>query len=243
MKCFVPLLVLLLLPLCADDLARIESLTGQWMSLRLDRAREGELWSEESARLRMERSLLEQTEQRLRAELEAIREDASEGESAQAEVLEELDLRRGREESLLLFLNRSEAALRVQIDKMPPPLRDRLEKERTGMQSAGKEVLPRFRALLSLHNQLLHVQTEIFVSPMMVEIEGRRREMEVLWIGEAAAYAVSADNQVAARARQSPEGLTWESLPGTGPRIREALAVFKREKAPVLLDLPVEGAL
>jgi len=241
MRWLLPSLLFLLLPLRADDLARIESLTGQWMALRLQRAQEAGAWKEESARLRMERTLLEEAEQRLRAELDALRADASDTEALQADVLEELRDRKGRESLLERFLTRSEALLRDLIENMPAPLRTRLEDEYQGMDAAGNEALPRFRALLSLHNRLLHVQTEVFITTMMIEVEGQRREMEVLWIGQAAAYAVSPDQQVAARSLHGLGPVGWEILPGKGPRIREALAVVRREKPPVLLSLPVAG--
>lgn len=241
MRCLFVCFLCVLLPLPAD-LLRLEELTGQWMALRLERSREAQVWQEEQSRLRLELSLLDEAEQRLREELAALREDASDTETEQAGLIEELRERQGQLTPLLPALRRAEAGARAHADGLPPSLRQRVEAERTALDTAGAEPLPRLRAVITLLNQLLHTQTEIHVRSEMLTLEGQRREMDVLWIGEAAGYAVSADNRLAARLRHGSEETSWEPFPGAASRIREAIAIVNREKPPVLLRLPVEGA-
>jgi hypothetical protein len=222
------------------DVNTLEALTGEWMELRAERAREAEAWKSEENRLRMELRLLADAEAHLQEELETLRMEESEAETMQAELIDELESRQARRETLAPIVRRGLAAALEDTENLPPPLLRRIEEERASADAAGGELLPRVRALLALHNQWLQLQTSLHADAMVLDLGGARREMDVLWIGNALAYAVNSDNTLAAMGMFGPDGWVWTEHPDAAARIRRALRVRQQDAPPALIRLPVE---
>lgn len=230
----------LLLTAASADLTTLDELTGRWMSLREARAREAEAWQDEQRRLELELTLLREAEEQLAAELATLRAREDETETEQADLLAELETRTAAESALRPTLDASRDALRQRVGRLPPSLQETLTEDRMALEATGPGTSARLRTLLSLHNQLLQLQTRIHAAPQLISLEGESREMDILWIGDAMAFAVSRDGQRAARGTPGEEGWTWAPLPHPAP-IREALRQVRRESPPRLLDLPVEA--
>lgn len=225
----------------AGDLSTLESLTSEWVALRAERSREAESWQDEKSRVQMELSLLEEAESRLREELEILRERGDEEEAAQADVLAELSERRETEEGLRPALEAAHTALRAWLERLPSVLRREFDGDVHALDAAGEDSVQRSRAVLALQNQALAMQTSLRVLPHVVEVDGTRREMDVLWIGTVRAFAVSADDRIAARGRVRNGEWRWETVPGMGATFRHAVQLAAGEAAPTLISLPVEG--
>lgn len=223
------------------DLSTLESLTSEWVALRAERSREAESWADEKSRVRLELSLLEEAESRLREELEILRERGDEEEAAQADLLAELSERRVTEETLRPVLVQAQTALRDWLAGLAPSMRRLLDEDVHALDAAGEDLVQRSRAILALQNQALELQTSLRVAPHMVEMDGARREMDVLWIGTTRAFAVSADDRLAARGRFHNGLWRWETVAGMGPTFRRAVQIAAGEAAPTLISLPMEG--
>lgn len=238
----ISLLSLFIIPLTLGaDLASLEVLTGEWMALRKERAHETEAWKLEENRLRMELRLLEDAEVHLQEELEALRQEETETETAQADLIHELEVRQSLRDALQPGVGEALRALVEDTGNLPPPLLRRLEDERAAADAAGRDLLPRTRALLGLHNQWLLLQTALHTDSMVLELGGGRREMEVLWIGTALAYAVNADGSLAAVGRPGHQGWVWSENHTVAPRVRQALRIQRQDAPPSLIRLPAGG--
>ncbi len=233
--------VLLLLPLQGADVAALEALTAQWVELRGARAAEAEAWRDEEARLRLELRLLEDTERGLLAERDALVQSADAEETRQAELHREQGELDARLNGLAPAIADSATAFLARLDTLPPAVRNALAAEASALRAETVDPLPRLRALLSLSNQLLLLQTQLRAESLVMEDGGRRREMQVLWIGTAAAFALSGDGDVL-RGGLDPSGTwSWRSHPVDPATLASALAIVRREAPPVLVRLPVEA--
>ncbi|MCC5843833.1 MAG: DUF3450 family protein [Verrucomicrobia bacterium] len=221
------------------DLTSLESLTGEWIRLRTERARESETWQKEQARLRMELRLLEDAEDHLNEELDSLRAEESETETEQADLIEDLELRQSLRDTLTPLVQRALSTALETTEALPPPLLRRLEDERASADAAGEDLLPRVRALLGLHNQWLQLQTALHADSMVMDLAGARREMEVLWIGAAKAFAVNGDATLAAVGTPGPDGWAWTEALTIAPRVRQALRIHRQDAPPALIRLPV----
>jgi len=221
------------------DLASLESLTGDWIRLRTERARESETWQQEQARLRMELRLLEDAEDHLNEELNSLRAEESETETQQADLIEELEQRQALRNTLTPLVQRALSTALETTEALPPPLLRRLEDERASADASGTDLLPRTRALLGLHNQWIQLQTALLADSMVMDLAGARREMEVLWIGAAKAFAVNGDATLAAVGTPGPDGWTWTEAHTIASRVRQALRIHRQDAPPTLIRLPV----
>lgn len=222
------------------DLASLESLTAEWIRLRTERARESESWLQEQNRLQMELRLLGDAETHLQDELASLRAEESESETQQADLIAELEERQALHSALYPRVSNALTAALDLTEALPLPLQNRLGNERAQAEAPGRDLLPRIRALLSLHHQWLQMQTTLHAESMVIPLAGTRREMDVLWIGTALAYAVNGDNTLAALGSPGPEGWVWTETHALAPRIRQALRIQKQEAPPALIRLPVE---
>lgn len=236
------LTLLLLLPtLLAAELATLESLTAQWIALRAERADEQRAWADESARLQLELRLLQDAGSHLNEELAALQSQASDAESDQTDLLRELEAHQQSRETLRTALAETAPRLETRLNALPPSRLPELREDRDALDAAGSELLPRIRALLSLHNRLLQLQTSLFAHNDVIDLPGGRREMNILWLGTARAYAVNADRTHAATGSLTPDGWQWTPAPELAPRIAAALRLFNQKAPPALITLPVEG--
>ncbi len=220
------------------DLSTLESLTSEWVALRAARAQEAESWRDEQARIRLETSLLEEAEARLLEEREQLQERGDETEAQQADLLAELETREASMAQLGRTAEASANSLENLLVGLPSPLLNQLVDERDSLESAGDDPLQRFRALLALRNRLLQLQTQLHVTPTLIDLDGQRREMDVLWIGTAHALAVSGDNTRAARGAREDGQWQWQPLHPHADGIRHAVRLVREEAPPALLSLP-----
>lgn len=222
------------------EVSTLEDLTAQWVALRAERAREAEAWRNEEARMRLELSLLEEAEARLLEERDQLREQEDEVEASQADDLAELEARQDAGRQLGQSVAASRADLLAVLDALPPALRARLAEEEQALDGAEDSPLQQLRAVWTLRNQLTRIQHELHVTPAVIDVAGRRREMDVLWVGTARAFAVSGDDLLAAQGRPVQGTWEWEPLPGRESAVRRAVLLVRGEAAPGLVSLPWE---
>lgn len=235
----------LLNPLLAQDpaygtLQDLEALTEQWIGLRGTLAEEERMWQQRKSRWEEEITLLREEVKALTLERDAQtsflnRYDLERGKLiAQADVLrkelKELDriltaTRRGIE-NLVPFLPESlQASLPVSLKTPQEPA------EEFRMQNAQNRVafLSGFEAL----QNRFHATREI------LDIQGERRQVEVLYAGLSKAWAVTPDRSMAGVGTPGPEGWTWTFGEVDPEAVFLALQVFQRQETAVLTQLPL----
>ncbi len=222
------------------DMDLFQQQVGQWLALKAACAAEGTDWRETEQRFQEELRLLELRVTQLEQEKQRL--DAA------------LSSRDTEQETLLRHANETERALRS-LDALPGEAETTLQRLfhqipaslqtdlRPAMNEAGREGLStvqRLRYLLDVYGQIEQLQQGTHVVTELMEISpGERREVDVLYLGLSAGYAVSKDAQWAALGRPGEEGWVWQSAPAHAEEIRQAVRVHRNEEPPVLVRLPL----
>ncbi len=227
------------------DLRSFDALVTKLASLRSEIAAEKRLWREQRPQWGREIELLEVERERLQTELEQYREERSDAVARREDML-----RRQTELEQLLkkvegAVRRAEIGLRAVEPMIPPALRANLDEAyrhlpENDRAAENTPLTRRLQRVLALYSGIQRMQTEMQTARVMVELPDGRREMDVIYLGLARAYAISPDASVAAVGRPGAEGWTWTRADGFETRIRDALAVYSREVPVRLVELPLE---
>ena len=84
-----------------------------------------------------------------------------------------------------------------------------------------------------LHHDI-HDLKELLTMP-----DDSRREVDVLYLGLARAFAVSTDNAWAANGTPTGKGWHWETRENIADPVRRAISIYKREEPAAFVELPL----
>ena len=213
----------------------LESLVSEWIKLRSEIAAEERELAERELQWNEEIRLLETEKVELEKELADADAVLTSAQQERAGLLED---NRGMQEALAALepiLDRAEAELRRWEKRVPPslckdllPLFAKLPPAQSGGEKG--DVAQRLQAVIALYTQIESLQHGIHVTrEMLPTTAASRRELDVLYIGLAAGFGVSPDNQAAVVGKLSEEGWTWESRNDLAQKVRRALNIFNRE--------------
>jgi len=225
----------------------LDGLVGRWVDLRGQVAEEQRNWGTQSAQWRQEMELLRQEQESLvaaLARLEAAGESQQERSADLMERREHLRAALAGVDAVLQRLQPAVAALAAQIPPalMTPDLAAAFQPDSSAADSpAGASTrLPRMLGALAAIETL---QAKVHVTRAMVALpDAPRREMDVVFLGLACGYAVTADDRLAAAGRPTPDGWLWEPLPNEASAVRRLIQVANQDVAPALVAFPVGTA-
>jgi len=234
----------------AGGVETLERSVRQWVTLRKE-------WNQVSDEWKAQKELLEDELQMLRrkkAELEEVAARQSENtkdmQSKFEQATREKLTRRKALDRLKAPLLSGEAHLRSCQKNLPPFILRHL--------AGGMEKLPpaeaeekdndqaaRLQLLFGLHGQIEQLNAVIHVErAILPDGTGKEREMDVILIGLSQGYALSLDGTMAAVGQMTDQGLQWTWRNELAASIKEALAVYRKEKPAEFIPLPlriVEG--
>jgi hypothetical protein len=87
----------------------------------------------------------------------------------------------------------------------------------------------------------LHAHTHVVRELLDLGHGQTRREMDVVYLGLACAYAVSTDNTFAAVGRPAESGWKWTANPSIAKTVRKLVRIQKKEEPPAIVALPLQG--
>ncbi len=230
-----------------DTLPALEGLVRQWLDLRAQTAQEDRAWQEQQRVWQRELTLLEEE----KAQLETRQHEMDRNRQASDAEYESL---RGERDGLRHLLRRLqplladiETHLRAMAPLVPAGVAPELHAALTALPGADETVTPRdpvnvperLQRLLALLAELESLQNAVHIGRELVEVDGARRELEVLYLGLAAAYACSEDGRVGAIGRPTTDGWRWRSATEVAAEVRTAAAILKREQPARWLHLPI----
>lgn len=233
----------------SDSLDAMDDSVGRWMELRATLAREQREWDERRAQWEKELSLLKRESESLEAGIaaargrtEALESERNEQTARKKELQDALD-------RLRAIVGRAEERLKAWAGRVPESL---ALSAIVGFQNlpespaeADKLSLPRrAQAVASLYAQIEALQQGVHgVREALDTGDGGRRQVDVLYIGLARAFAVSPGNDWAAVGVPGEAGWTWSPRPALAADIRTAIDVHQRRETARLVRLPlrVEG--
>lgn len=229
----------------AADVKTLDGLVGQWMALRTTLAEEKREWAERRRQWEDEISLLEKEAETLRREREDGDSFASSFETKRTEALARKERLEAERRKLRAVLDRAEADLRSWRGRIPegllPPLASGFAALPATQKQADKlPLVRRAQTVAALYAQIETLQNRFHAVRETLDAEGTRRQVDVLYLGLARAFAVSPGNDWAAVGVPSNSGWAWMPAPGEAAAVRRALDVLNRQTTAQWIDLPLQ---
>lgn len=228
------------------SLKELDGLVGRWIGLRTTMAQEERSWAARQDQWLAEINLLEQESKALDQQMATFGETASSEEQAQAQLLKHKQAMRAELGRLAPVLDRAERELITWETRLPKSLRLPLAPlfkalPKTSADAEKREVTHRVQTLVSLFTQIENLQHGFHTTREMVEIEaGTRRQVDVLYVGLARAFAVSLGDDWAAVGTPGDHEWHWQAQPEHAAAVRNAINLLKRQKAAELVHLPMQ---
>ncbi len=237
-------LSLLLIACCltaAEPMDAFEEELRLWMTLQREGRDSRQAWEAEQALLQDEIRLLQATQENLQKQLHSTR-DAADNVAQQAdEAQREAASRIQGLEPSLQAMTKAIEHLDAWQRQLPPPLRQLLEPAMAAIPPATPaNQAQRFRATLDALAAARDIAGKLHVAGMIItDDNGAERQMQVLFVGVAVAYAVAPDSSHAAFGRPEPSGWRWVAANDHAPAIQAAIGMVRDREPAHFLSLPL----
>lgn len=230
------------------DLSNFDGLVEQWMNVRATIAEERRAWADQRGQWLREQSLLQQESETLARRIDADSGQATSVERERAAILARKEAMEGVLERVEDSLDRAETELTAWRRRIPEGLRRPLAGgfralPDTPEEAAKRSVTQRAQAVIAVSTQIENLLHGFHATRETLEVaNGTRRQVEVLYVGLARAFAVSPGNDWAAVGVPTEEGWLWRPQVERAADIRAALDVFQRRQTAQLVSLPMQVA-
>jgi hypothetical protein len=226
-----------------SSLSALEGLVGEWIDLRSQLTSERQTWERHAEQWEREIELLREEERLLDRHLEEARKFEADKQSRAADQLARKEMLKKSLVEVVHAVDRTAAELVEFLPCVPVSLRsadlEHALRELTTPDRATPTVR-RLQLVLGALHEVEALQNQNHATRELLALEdGGRREMDVLYLGLARAFAVSADNSLAAIGIPSGTRWSWSIQPGIGPAVRQLLRVHQEETPPALVTLPI----
>lgn len=136
-----------------------------------------------------------------------------------------------------------EERIRPVLPMLPKPLRDQVGQSATRLEQPAPEadLQERFRDVLAILAAVQDFSDKITIATEIREIGGRETEIEVLYLGMNQAWYSDRAGKVAGTGRPDPSGWVWEEDASVGRKVREVIAIHRKELPPAMARLPFLG--
>ncbi len=251
-RCLAGLLSLLVASAWADPpavragLDSLEDLVGQLIRVQQATHAARSEWQDQEAQLKREEELLRQ---RVADAAERLQTMTTERVKAQAERQAATEAATQAEEKLARYfapIAAAEARLRELQPHLPPLLLENLGSEFAKLPPADRPVTQadagdRLRLVFELTTEVEQFDAAIHAGRLILTPPtGEAREMDVLQLGLATAFAVAADGSLAAVGTPGADAWQWEWRPELAKSIRTALLVYQKKQPAEFVELPLQ---
>ena len=218
-----------------EPLETLDALVKTWTELRQEIATEKREWQAQKSQLEMEMSLLQKEFEALSEEQASFQAFSDSGEQERQMLLARKEGLQGKLDALEPLLDRMEAFLAWETVAIPESIRPELTMKRKGrvvdrVQAVATDLI----ALEKCYGEF-HVVREI-----LKDSDGQGREMEVLYFGQAIAYAVSSNDDWAGIGQPHKPDWIWEDRPEMAPQVRKLLKIMEKEEVADFVELPLK---
>lgn len=225
----------------------LEDLVSKWVELRSRIASEKIDWKNSRENLVREISLLEKEKAGLEKQIAEAGDFAESIEKERAGLLAKHETLKNIEKNLKPVLDKAESAALKWKGKIPASLAGETGRLPADIPETHEEterltISQRMQGIIAFYTQLENLQHNIHLVRELVPSPEGRRELDVLYLGLAAGYAVSSDNSWSALGTPGKDGWTWVPAPELAGRIRKAVDVFNRQSPAQLVRLPLKTA-
>ncbi|MGD9873361.1 MAG: DUF3450 family protein [Kiritimatiellia bacterium] len=220
----------------AQDQASAPALQGvvhEWIELRDVISSEAREWDFQKQWYDAEISMLETEIKNLGKEVNDLRKEMESRSAADAGLLDNIEMLKAQRD-----------AWRPLIDEAEDDLRswERLLKNRIEFPLPASPALEdRLQRVFSIYAEIENLQHRASSDKSVIELEGAgRRQMDVLYLGLGAAFAVSADDAVSASGEWTDSGWQWTRDDSLSVAVRKALRICDGQEPPAWVLLPLK---
>ena len=213
------------------DALSTRSIIEQWIQAEKSVNKARTDWKLDLQNLTTHKNLLESENKSLEAQLSGL----DERQESTFEKRENLDQRIADLESVQTRLEdrikTSENSIAALLPKLPPLLRKKIESRlpksnvsSTELNQQVSKLVRRLQKLIGIWTEIHQFQNEITVAKQVISLlDASEVEAEVLYLGLAQAYFVTADDQRSGIGKPQSSGWVWTEVPALGSEVRSAL--------------------
>lgn len=220
----------------------LESLVEQLTEVQQQVELEKQNGLEEQKRLQNMLMLLEKEKAMLEKEVKKMEKDKHAGRVERIQWLADKQRLEKALSSNQLVLEHIEADLQKWQTGLPPALAKEIDSLFGRLKQAGnRSVSHRMQTVITINTKIENYQKSInFVKEVLKDSKGNPREMDVLYIGLAAGYAVAVDGKAAAVGTPGLKGWQWQWRPQLAGQIKKAMAFYSHQQIADFVQLPVK---
>ncbi len=213
---------------------------SEWVKTRQLISEESSSWDAEKASLgelnQVRQKEITQLDEFIAAAGERVADLASQRDTFAAEEAELKSWRSGLESRIA----KAEGALLPLLIRFPPPLREKVEESLIRLESPDPDqaLQNRSRDVLVVLQAYLEFQNTLTVDADVREINGERREIEILYAGLTQAWYVDSSGNFSGYGYPGAEGWVWVEDGSISARVREAIEIQSRRAMPAFVELP-----
>lgn len=230
------------------DIDVLRELTDRWIQLELERAKARNEWEESKFIYEQQIKTLEDEKRALQAEIESFEKLTESRSEEMRAITDALDEKRDFLREIEGMVPEIETRLLEAAAAFPPPLRTELDSQLAGMAetAAGEDtaLARRIQRILTVLTTAERFNNTLTLFPEIREVDGREVQVQVLYWGLAAGYAVQPELDLAWLVRPGAGGWQWTPANEHAVAIADLIAIYEKRKEPGIRMLPVnlEGA-
>ncbi len=212
----------------------------QWVDVQKLRSKEAARWQEQQKQLaglnKLRVAEIKQIESLITAAGKRL-EDAT----AQRQKLlaEQTELRNTR---ILLqdHIEKLEKGLLKCLPRLPGPLHEKVSDAiyRLENPDPDRPLQNRYRDLLAILSATAAFDHAITVTKEIREVNGKKVELETLYLGLSRAWYVGRSNTIAGHGKANDEGWQWSENNAIAGQVRQAIEIYRKERGPDYVKLP-----
>lgn len=206
-------------------------------------AEEAAKWQSDKQMLLDLAALREREASQMDEVINLAKERVSDIEAKRNALTQEENQRRAWRENFEKRIAGLERSLLPRLNYLPPPVVEKLHGsiERIKNRDGSVDLQNRFRDVLAVLNECIAFDSSIHFAPEIRAVDGRRMEVEVLYLGMHQAWYVDRTGKSAGVGLPTAEGWIWQSKPEIASRVRTAIDIHQKNIAPAFTRLPIQN--
>lgn len=214
----------------SEQLEHTRSIVKEWVTAEQALSKEALAWKEKEALLNDLIRLTEIELKQLKAEIEVVETFVSTADERREKLILQEERIKRNTKVIKNFLYETERKALLLKKQLPPSLQEQLvllyQRLPLDSQKTSLGIAERMQTVVAIFSKIQEFDAIITVAEEARTFpDGSRGVVKALYLGLAAAYYLSADENDAGYGYPSEEGWVWESLPKKQKAIRDAIAI------------------
>lgn len=137
-----------------------------------------------------------------------------------------------------------ETELRPLLNRLPPPLREKVAESAERVEASGSDtpLQTRVRDVLLILQAVMEFQNTVTVDGDVREVGGERREIDILYLGLSGAWFCDRTGSYGGVGKVTADGWQWVEDKRVAAAVRKTIDVHRRDLPPELVKLPFPSA-